>query len=332
MKAPRFWFKPPHDFDLRAALLSPLGALYGYATARRVGKAAVMRAKCPIICIGNINAGGTGKTPTTIALAQHLIYGGYDVHIVSRGYGGSLKGPTEVQPTRHLATQVGDEPLLLAAFARTWVSNDRGAGIKLAIDAGAQIILMDDGFQDPKVHKDLSLVIVDADKGFGNGKCIPAGPLREPVSAGLRRADAIFSIGDAAAQARFQHTWGTAISLPHITGQLDPLETGMDWTSGRYIAFAGIGHPEKFFATLRGLGATILRSEALDDHQPLTSALMKRLKAEARQQNAQLVTTEKDAARLPRDFRMDVIALPVRLTMSDPTALDTLLKPILPNR
>lgn len=332
MKAPRFWFKPPSTFDLRAFLLSPLGALYGYATAHRVGKPAVMRAKCPIICIGNINAGGTGKTPTTIALAQHLVYAGYDVHIVSRGYGGSLKDPTEVQPATHTASQVGDEPLLLAAFARTWVADDRGAGINLAIAAGAQIILMDDGFQDPKVHKDLSLVIVDADKGFGNGKCIPAGPLREPVSAGLRRADAVISIGDAAAQARFKHAWGTAISQPHITGQLDPLETGMDWTSGRYIAFAGIGHPEKFFATLRGLGANIIRSEALDDHQPLTAGLVKRLKAEAQLGNAQLVTTEKDAARLPREFRMDVIALPVRLTMTDPGALDALLKPVLPAR
>lgn len=332
MQAPKFWFKPPHSFDLRAALLYPLGALYAYATSRRVGRPALMRAKCPIICIGNINAGGTGKTPTTIALAQHLVYAGYNLQIVSRGYGGKLKGPIEVQPMKHSAAQVGDEPLLLSAFAKTWVADDRGAGIKKAIDDGAQIILMDDGFQDPKVHKDLSLVVVDAEKGFGNGRCIPAGPLREPVATGLRRADAVLSIGSAAAQETFAKTWGSEITLPHLTAELSPLETGMDWSGGKYIAFAGIGHPEKFFATLRGLGADLIRTEALDDHQPLTSALVKRLKAEAALHSAQLVTTEKDAARLPNDFRMDVIALPVRLTFSDPEALDVILKPVLPAR
>ncbi len=332
MQAPRFWFKPPHQFDLRATLLAPLGALYAFATARRVGTAAVMRAKCPIICIGNINAGGTGKTPTTIALAHHLIYQGYEVHIVSRGYGGQLKGPIEVNPTQHRARQVGDEPLLLAAFARTWVADDRGAGIKQAIAEGAQVILMDDGFQDPKVHKDMSLIVVDAAKGFGNGRCLPAGPLREPVEAGMRRADAVISIGGTEAQHQFSTLWGSHITQPHLRAELMPLQTGMDWRTGQFIAFAGIGHPEKFFDTLRSLGATLLRTEALDDHQPLTPALVKRLKAEAAQTGAQLVTTEKDAARLPSEFRSDVMALPVRLEFSDQDALEQLLAPILPSR
>lgn len=323
MRAPGFWWRAPDRPGLLPRLLAPLGWLYAGGTARRLRQAGY-NPKVPVICVGNLTAGGGGKTPTVIALIQRLSERGRKVHVVSRGYGGSLTGPVRVDDTRHRAEAVGDEPLLLSAFAPVWVAKYRAAGVRAAEAAGAEVILLDDGFQNPAVIPALRLLVADAARGFGNGRCIPAGPLREPVGIGLARADILLTIGETSAQAGFDAVWGP-FDPPRMRGRLLPLQMGVDWKGERVLAFAGIADPSRFFATLRAEGAEVLRAEALGDHEILSEALLRRLEADAAALGAQLVTTEKDAVRLPPQWRARVLTLVVRLAVDDWQPLDTAL-------
>lgn len=320
MKAPGFWFRPP---GVGAASLAPLAAIYTVVTRRRIAKPPVFSPSVPVICVGNINVGGTGKTPIVIALIKRLQRFGRVAHVVSRGYRGKISGPVRVDTHMHDARDVGDEPMLLSTFAPTFIGRDRAAAACLAIDE-ADVLLLDDGFQNPTLRKDANLIAVDASRGFGNGRVLPAGPLREPLSEGFRRADLLFSIGPTQAQETFLETLPP--SAPELVkGRLEPLRTGMDWNGLPVLAFAGIGHPEKFFATLRGLGADVRHVEALSDHHPLTPGLMRRLENKAHRVSAQLVTTEKDAVRLPASFRSKVLTVPVRLRLENWRAVDAIL-------
>jgi tetraacyldisaccharide 4'-kinase len=324
MRAPAFWDAPPDRPGWQAAALAPLAWAYARATAARVVRPGY-RAAVPVISVGNLTAGGAGKTPTVMALLERLAARGCAAQVVTRGYGGRLAGPVRVDPGM-TAADTGDEPLLLAAFAPVWVAKDRPAGVRAAEAAGAGVVVLDDAHQTAGLVRSLSIVVVDAAQGFGNGRVIPAGPLREPVAAGLARADLVLAIGEAPAQARFRATWGHALgTLPLLTGRIAPLPTGMDWPGTPVVAFAGIARPEKLFATLRALGADLRATHALDDHQPLSDALMARLIRDARAQGAQLVTTEKDAVRLSPALRTEVLVLPVRLRLDEWAPVDAML-------
>ena len=251
--APAFWDRPP---GLLADLLSPIGAACDAAGHLRRVISRSYRAPVPVVCVGNLVAGGAGKTPVALALADWLLARAVPLHVVTRGYGGRLRGPARVDPDRHDAVAVGDEALLLAARAPCWVARDRAAGVRAAVAAGAGAILLDDGFQNPTVAKTLGLIVVDAGYGFGNGRVIPAGPLRESLRRGLARADALVLI---AAEGEASRTGALRLDCraPVLNAVLVPLN-GERLAGQRLLAFAGIGRPEKFFATLRALGAVLV--------------------------------------------------------------------------
>jgi tetraacyldisaccharide 4'-kinase len=287
-----------------------------------------LRLPVPVICVGNLSAGGTGKTPVALALLKLLAAQGMNPHALSRGYGGSAVGPLRVDPARHGADVVGDEPLLLAGAAPAWVARDRATGGQAAVAAGAGCVVMDDGHQNPALHKDLSLIVVDGAAGFGNRRVIPAGPLRESVAAGLARADAVIVIGE-----DFTGEGGhdvardvAAAGLPLLRARLAPDPAAATALKGRKVlAFAGIGRPEKFFATLREIGADVVECVGFPDHHPFTHGEIVALTARAAALNAQLVATAKDVIRLPGDLRAGVAVLPVDLLWSDPAAPEALL-------
>lgn len=316
MRAPDFWHTP----GIRSRLLAPLGSIYAWAVARRLADAEPYRPAVPVICVGNIVAGGAGKTPTCMALVDRLRARGRQPHVLTRGYGGTEVGPRAVDPVRHDATRVGDEALLLAGHAPTWVARWRPDGAVAAVEMGADILVMDDGFQNPTVEKDLSLVVVDGGYGFGNGLPIPAGPCREDIRAGLARTDAIVLMGD--------DVTGIAAmvgDLPVLRARLVPGPEGAGFRGRKVVAFAGIGRPAKFFDTLEGCGAELVAAHSFPDHHPFTRAEIEELIADAGRQDALLATTAKDAVRVPSDLKAALSVLTVRLEWEKPDALDLLL-------
>ncbi len=316
MRAPDFW---PEDGAL-AALLAPLGA--GYDLAGRLRRALVtsVAADIPVVCVGNLVAGGAGKTPVVLALVEALAARGA-VHCLSRGYGGSSPGPRRVDPARDSAAEVGDEALLLARSAPSWVARDRAAGARAAAAAGARVLVMDDGFQNPALAKDLSLVVVDGAYGFGNRRVMPAGPLRESPARGLARADAVVLLG------RDERNLGAVLGrrLPVLGARLAPRPGGERLAARRVLAFAGLGRPEKFFATLAELGAELAETRAFPDHHPYSATELRDLRQRAQALGAILVTTEKDAVRLAPGQRDGIETLAVAVVWDDPAALQALL-------
>lgn len=316
MRAPEFW---SHRGAV-SRLLLPLGRVWAWATAWRIGRAVPYRASVPVICVGNLTVGGAGKTPVCLALARKLTALGLRPHVLTRGYGGEEKGPHAVDPDRDDAERVGDEALLLARLAPVWVARDRAAGARAAAASGAGIIVMDDGHQNPTLAKDLSLVVVDGETGFGNGRVIPAGPLREPVAAGLARADALVVMGEDRGKVE---TW--AGGLPVLRARLVPGPEVLSLRGRRVVAFAGIGRPGKFFQSLREAGAEVVAVHPFADHYPYAEADIQPILDEAFALDAIPVTTAKDAVRLPPDQRQQVTVLTARVQWANEDALDGLL-------
>jgi tetraacyldisaccharide 4'-kinase len=294
MREPAFWHGPA---SLKSHLLQPLAALYGAVAAKRMRRKGI-DAGIPVFCVGNYHTGGAGKTPTVVALAKLLRELGEVPVALSRGYGGQLSGPVKVDPSRHAAADVGDEPLMLAERLPVVIARNRADGVALAKSQGASVLVMDDGFQNPAVAKDASIVVIDSHRGLGNGKVFPAGPLRAPLAPQIARTDALVVVGDGIA-AKMLATEIAVRGKPVLAARLQPDDASLSSLQGRRVlAFAGIGDPVRFFNTLRKCGVDVVRERAFADHHVFSQADIEGLLSEAKRDGLTLVTTEKDLARL----------------------------------
>ena len=322
MREPAFWHRPP---SLTSVLLAPFGALYGLVTGQRMQRKG-FDAGVPVLCVGNYHVGGAGKTPAVLALANLLRDLGESPVVLSRGYGGRLRGPIRVDPERHVAEDVGDEPLMLARTVPVVVARDRIDGAALAKSLNASVIVMDDGFQNPAVSKDASLIVIDGGRGIGNGCVFPAGPLRAPLPPQLAYTDALIVVGDGAAATAVAAAIA-AQGKPVLSAHLMAGDGSVASLRGkRVLAFAGIGDPARFFRTLRENGIDVARQRGFADHHRFSQAEIENLVAEAKRDELTLVTTEKDLARLRSregvpDWAKDIVPFAVTLEFADATRL-----------
>jgi tetraacyldisaccharide 4'-kinase len=317
MRPPDFWKRTDAAARLTSAILAPLGWAYGASVAYRARHARPFRSRAKVICVGNLTAGGTGKTPIALEIARLLLARGSRTVFLTRGYGGRVRGPRFVAASDS-HSDVGDESLLLAAVAPVIVGRDRAAGARLADEQGFDVIIMDDGHQNFSLAKDLSLVVIGS--GFGNNRMLPAGPLRESVAQGLKRADAIVVTGEGPLPVN--------ASLPLIESHLVPVGE-VSWSGKRVIAFAGIANPERFFCLLADLGANTVEVRAFADHHPYSSAEITQLKSRALAENALLLTTEKDFVRLSPKQREGIELLRVRAEFTQAELIEGLLNQLM---
>ena len=326
LSTPRWWYaREGAPAPITRALLRPVSWIWTAATARRMAKAEPVDPGAPVICVGNLTVGGSGKTPVVRELLRRLP----GAHGLSRGYGGSERGPLRVDPARHTAAQVGDEPLMLAADAPIWVARDRAAGALAAVEAGASAIVMDDGHQNPSLKKALSLVVVDGETRndvwpLGDGSVFPAGPLREPLSVGLARADAVIVMLPADLAEPDPELLAALAAKPVLVARLEPAEPP---PPGPQVGFAGIGMPWKVERALKAAGCDLVDFVPFPDHFAYDAGALKLIEGRAEIFDAGLVTTEKDWVRLPPAWRERAQAWPVRAVFEDEAALERLIAP-----
>jgi tetraacyldisaccharide 4'-kinase len=325
---PRWWYvRRGAPAPVTRALLAPVGWMWAAATARRIARTVPEDAGVPVICVGNLTVGGAGKTPVARAILARLRERGVEAHALSRGHGGKLAGPLRVDPAVHTAADVGDEPLMIAAQVPAWISRDRPAGARAAKTAGAQVVVMDDGHQNPSLKKALSLVVVDGETRdgewpFGDGAVFPSGPMREPLATGMARADAVVLLLPFDMEAADPELLALFGNTPVLIARLAPQGPP---PSGPQLAFAGIGKPWKFERSLKAAGATLVDFAAFADHQAYDEATLKALEHRAADAQAGLLTTEKDWARLSPAWRAKVTPWPVAAVFEDEAALNVLL-------
>jgi len=322
LEPPSWWYKG--KIPVAAWGLWPIAAVYGSAVERRFRTTVPYRSALPVICVGNLTVGGAGKTPMALKIASLLRDGGRNLAFLTRGYGGSERGPHIVDAAADGADRVGDEPLLLARAAAVAVSRNRPAGAKLLETLGSDVIVMDDGFQNPSLEKDFSLVVVDAGAGAGCGHVFPLGPLRAKLGFQLAMADAVAILGGQehsafAARIERERRQAGLAALPILHARIAPLITD-EMRERRFLAFCGIGRPGKFFETLARAGVAVVKSRAFPDHHPYTEADARSLLAEAKLLEAGLVTTEKDAVRLKG--KAGLLAELERLALAMPIAVE----------
>ncbi|WP_417428069.1 tetraacyldisaccharide 4'-kinase [Kiloniella sp.] len=327
MRTPEFW----NHRGLISTLLLPLSGFYYLGSILRQKLASPTKVDVPVICIGNLTAGGSGKTPITLSLANTLQQMGKNPHIVSSGYGGSQEGPLRVLPSQHSAREVGDEPLMMAlANSQTtpvWVSKKRIDGARAAIKEGANVILLDDGFQNPALQKDLSIIVVDNKIGFSNNRLIPSGPLRENITDGLKRADAIFIIKqpDETINPELADIFdGKDVSNVTITPADKTIQATLKQKN--IFAFAGIGYPQKFYSTLKDYSAKICGTKDFPDHHQYTESDLKQIMSLARGSDADAIfTTEKDFVKIPETYKDKISCLPIHAVWDNPQFINSLL-------
>lgn len=327
MREPYFWRVTDKRSRASApvikALLTPVSMIYRIAGQRRIARAAPEDVGIPIVCIGNLTVGGAGKTPVTAAVRKFYKSKGLHAASLSRGYGGNMEGAHRVDPGMHAACEVGDEPLMLAATGEAWISKDRPLGARRMKIDDVQVIVMDDGHQNPSLKKSLSIIVIDASNPFGNGHIFPKGPLRERIVDGLARADAVVLMGEGEKPEALRDFKGLI-----LRAQLAPLEK---LPPGRYVAFAGIGRPERFFDSLRKMeGVELAEGVPFPDHHMFTTSDLDYLNKLASERDATLVTTDKDHVRLPHDVKSKVMRASVEAKFEDEAALAALLSRVLP--
>ena len=328
LATPRWWYvRSGAPAPVLRLLLRPVGWVWAATTARRIARARPAEVGAPVICVGNLTVGGSGKTPVVRTVLARLRAAEVEAHGLSRGHGGALAGPVRVDPHRHTAAEVGDEALMLAGDGPFWIARDRAAGARAAVADGARAVVLDDGHQNPALRKRLSLVVVDGETRdgewpFGDGAVFPAGPLREPAVAGLARADAVVLLLPADLAEPDPELLASLGERPVLIARLDAATPP---PAGPQFAFAGVGKPWKVERAIRAAGGQLVDFAAFPDHHPYTEAELRTLAERAAVFDAGLLTTEKDHARLPPAWRARVACWPVAARFEDEAALDALL-------
>ena len=316
IREPAFW----EGDGLTARALQPLAGVWTAASRLRRTLTPLWRAPVPVLCVGNVTVGGGGKTPAACALTDRLLSRGWRPHILSRGFGGRHAGPMSVNPAQHTSRDVGDEPLLLVRHAPVWVARNRARAAAAAVDAGADILVMDDGLQNTRLARTLSLIVIDGPRGLGNARVLPAGPLREPMADALARAGTAVIVGDD------PHDLTSLLRGEGLCVLHARFKAGCIPGNGLPLfAFAGIARPDKFFATLREHGADVVRTRSFGDHHRYDPMVVTTMFEEANALGAQLVTTEKDWVRLDEATRPLAEPVPVRMVFQDEDALGVLI-------